>query len=643
MQHYTIQNLLTSVPLENIQIEGKIGTLMQTFFTERVLSDFAQNTIYKETEDAFRRQEDEQGVIGIWQGEFWGKWIISAARVCRYLHDEELKTFIKQGAYHLLELQREDGYIGTYKNSANVLSPDPIKAREQMGWDCKWNWNIWCRKYTLWGLVECYELTKDVTILQGAVKLADQLLKELKDNQIDIITTGTFCGLPSCSIMKPILLLYGHTADKKYLDFCIDIAEKWETTQPGLIQNSLAMKPIPDWYEDTLSWSKTYETLSCFDGLLELYRITGNPKYLEATECFYELMEKDEKNLLFSVGYNDQFIHSSKEINALTEPCDVIHYIRVCYELYKLTGNVKYMDSIELIYYNSMLAAPCKDGKWAARTVRGSGAHEYAHFQAKMQHSHCCVNNIPRGLLNAAECAVMASQNECIINLYHTYNAQINVGETVVTIQTNGDYLAHSRAKLHVCFQGTPVDILLRIPAWTQNAMVTVNGISHKASSGLHRINTANTIVNVEGTSTVQLDIEVAFDNSVHICPFTKPVPQHSCTDWQYRRWGQEEHFTQSLNRTFLQQPRCLLQKGPILLCRSKLIGNTAAEMFDGVNLIDENFTCALEPCNTDSDVFLCYTAHFSNGTQIFDTKVCDYASAANMEQNDSEYFSIYF
>ncbi len=72
MKHYTVQNLITSVPLENIQIEGKIGTLMQTFFTERVLSDFAQNTIYKETEDAFRRQEDEQGVIGIWQGKFWG-------------------------------------------------------------------------------------------------------------------------------------------------------------------------------------------------------------------------------------------------------------------------------------------------------------------------------------------------------------------------------------------------------------------------------------------------------------------------------------------------------------------------------------------------------------------------------------------
>ena len=41
---------------------------------------------------------------------------------------------------------------------------------------------------------------------------------------------------------------------------------------------------------DIASWSKTYESLSCFDGLLELYRITGDKKYLEATEKFYDIL-----------------------------------------------------------------------------------------------------------------------------------------------------------------------------------------------------------------------------------------------------------------------------------------------------------------------------------------------------------------
>ena len=233
--------------------------------------------------------------------------------------------------------------------------------------------------------------------------MADQLIGELKEKNIDILKTGVLCGLPSCSILKPMLILYRLTEDETYLQFCLDIATRWETEKPGLILNPLQGKMTGEWYgaseEELLSWTKVYESLSCYDGLLELYRVTGEAKYLEATERFYDMLEKCEKNLLFSIGYNDRYYNASNELNVLSEPCDAIHYIRVCYELFKLTGKVHYLDSIELIYCNAMLAAPCKDGKWGARTVRGAGKHEYAHYQAKMQYSHCCVNNTPRGLL----------------------------------------------------------------------------------------------------------------------------------------------------------------------------------------------------------------------------------------------------
>ena len=48
-------------------------------------------------------------------------------------------------------------------------------------------------------------------------------------------------------------------------------------------------KETEDWYDDLVSWSKTYESLSCFDGLLELYRITGEEKYLKAPEMSFSL------------------------------------------------------------------------------------------------------------------------------------------------------------------------------------------------------------------------------------------------------------------------------------------------------------------------------------------------------------------
>ncbi len=261
MIQYKIKDTFNPVALENLRLEGKIARLTDIFFEERILSDFAKNTVYKECEDAFKNQVDDESPVCYWQGEFWGKWIISAARVCRYKNDENLKEFLKNAAHNLLTVQREDGYIGTYKDSKNVFAADPTVTRSIIGWNCDWNWNIWCRKYTLWGLLEVYSLTED----------------------------------------------------KKYLDFCLDIAARWETPKiAGLIYNSLNKTRLCEWYENFIKWSKTYESLSCFDGIIELYRVTGEEKYLTAAENFYELLERDEKNILFSVGYNDRYYNAAQ-------------------------------------------------------------------------------------------------------------------------------------------------------------------------------------------------------------------------------------------------------------------------------------------------------------------------------------------
>lgn len=86
-----------------------------------------------------------------------------------------------------------------------------------------------------------------------------------------------------------------------------------------------------------------------------------------------------------------------------------------------------------------------------------------------------------------------------------------------------------------------------------------------------------------------------------------------------------------------------LIQRGVVLLCRSKLIGNTASEMFDGENLIDESFKCELTRCETEADVNAKWMATFSNGKKTFSTVVCDYPFVANMDTDDEEYFSVYF
>ena len=123
-----VKNKLNPPSLSSLSLKGAIGEQMDTFLYERVLSDFAKHVIYQVTEDKFRLREDDENIVGMWRGEFWGKWVISACRVCRYKKDEKLKAFLLQAALNLIATADENGYIGTYKDPLNVFSPDPEKA-----------------------------------------------------------------------------------------------------------------------------------------------------------------------------------------------------------------------------------------------------------------------------------------------------------------------------------------------------------------------------------------------------------------------------------------------------------------------------------------------------------------------------------
>lgn len=235
---YKINDKLNPPPLEGLHIGGSIGELMNRFFEERIFSDYAREVIYPETEEQFRLRDDDKTIVGMWRGEFWGKWMISACRAARMCKRDDMYEFLRGAAHRLIATADPDGYIGTYRDKANFLPCDREAALAVVGWRSDWNWNIWCRKYTLWGLLECYLLTNDEEILSAAAKSAVQLIDLLDETGYRIGETGTFNGLPSGSILKPMLILYRLTGDERFLEFSIGIADDWnarrQDSQPHL-------------------------------------------------------------------------------------------------------------------------------------------------------------------------------------------------------------------------------------------------------------------------------------------------------------------------------------------------------------------------------------------------------------------------
>ena len=104
-----INNRFTPPTPGKLRLSGKIADQMETFFRERVTSDYARDVILAECEEQFRLRNDDETIVGYWRGEFWGKWVISGCRVARYERDEKLKETLRKTALNMIGTADPDG------------------------------------------------------------------------------------------------------------------------------------------------------------------------------------------------------------------------------------------------------------------------------------------------------------------------------------------------------------------------------------------------------------------------------------------------------------------------------------------------------------------------------------------------------
>ena len=664
---YKIKNLVSPSELGESRLLGGIGEKFDRVIFERLSGEYARTEIFGEAESAFETcVDDEKAPIGIWQGEFWGKQMISACRAYRYNGDESLEKFITDSCYRIMSHQREDGYLGTYKNEKQIFHTSKYNGRKIMGWDCEWTWNIWCRKYTLWGLLEAYEVTGDERILDSAVRSANQLIDMLHEMGARICETGMFYGQPSGSILKPILLLYRITGDKKYLDFALEIANQWEdedTCCTKLITMALYMQPIHEWSFPVVGMSpksrynplvgegkpvfditttkpetsgKVYEMQSCFDGILELYRITGEEKYLTATKNFFELMLRDEYNVLCSVGFNDLFIRGGRFQNSISELCDVIHFIRLATELHRLTGEARYIDLAELAFVNCFLAGVTRDGKWGARGVRAAEKHLFVHLQAGFTKNHCCVNNMPRGFANMAEAAVMTSGGDIYLNLFTEARVTVHPFEKEdVTVEIGDGYLASQKVEVTVSARLSSEDgrlLRIRIPNWSRYTILRAYKETY--------------VINETGYYNIPLKngkhvLSLHFDSTPRLIEGNYNFGFYPTTPYMIQRYTSAEDI--SLD-TLITENHATLFVGPVLLAMSKELGSTKEEIFERPTVAGGEYKVKAVPRIVDG--FSCaYDVSFTTdmeGYSDFIIPMGDFASASDSEDKGKYSYGIF-
>ncbi|RYZ35317.1 MAG: hypothetical protein EOP49_33625, partial [Sphingobacteriales bacterium] len=297
---------------------------------------------------------------------------------------------------------------------------------------------------------------------------------------------GNYRGMAASSVLEPICQLYSLTKDKKYLSFAEDIVTQWESSNgPQLLSKSNIdvanrfARPA-NWYSYEQG-QKAYEMMSCYEGLLDLYRLTGKPEYKAAVEKTWQNIEDTEINIAGSGASTEMWFGGkglqTAPVNHYQETCVTVTWIKLSHQLLRLTGEAKYADAVEQSYYNALLGSMSADGAHWAKYTPLNGHRMPGSGQCGMN-LNCCEASGPRGLFNLPQHVVMKSADGLYVNYFIEGRYVLNTpsGRKLELVQET-NYPESGKIDLLVnLVKAEDLLVYVRIPGWSKTNKVKVNG-----------------------------------------------------------------------------------------------------------------------------------------------------------------------
>ena len=394
---------------------------------------------------------------GSWNGEHVGKWLHAATLAWVNTGDEELRKKLDFIAAELVKCQLEDGYLGTYTD------------------DKRWTaWDVWAHKYNLLGLITYIRYTGNESLLPACRKMGDLFCNTIGDEpgKRDINKSGLGTG-PN-SVLEPMVLLYRLTGEPRYLEFCNYLMRALEQPKgPQIVSSLLAGKAVGH-----VANGKAYEMISCLNGLLELYRTTGDPKLLQVCLKAWQSILDTGLYITGGGGGDQEYFTKDENLPNGTDQCEncvTVTWLQFNAQLLRLTGEVRFAEQLERVVLNQLLGAQKPDATgWSYFTPMENSSKSYGTNII----GSCCLSSGPRGIALIPTFAASVDADGVVVNLYEagTANLKLRNGKGVV-LTTATLYPSDGKIVIGVEPESAePFAFKARIPAWCKEPSVKLNG-----------------------------------------------------------------------------------------------------------------------------------------------------------------------
>ena len=272
----------------------------------------------------------------------------------------------------------------------------------------------------------------------------------------------------TAGLPEGMLELYRVTGDPRYFDFAANV--------PHGSQWEVKLASLRTWEQDfSRRPCHVYVMLARCYAQTELYRLTGEENLLHMSQFMRnEMLKQGEGGMLLtgSCSEGEHFTYNQNGSGAIGESCVTAYVLRWMDSLLRLEGDLRYGDLLERTIYNALFAANSPDGRWIRYFTPFTGDRQY-----DTRDSFCCCGNYRRAVAELPQKVYYRTPEGGIaLNLFSNSKKAFDVAGQTVTIRQETAYPNDGEVKLTFSTPNPAAFAFqFRTPRWCEKITARVN------------------------------------------------------------------------------------------------------------------------------------------------------------------------
>ncbi len=455
-------------PRRKVNIERSIPTMLQLLEEHGVMDNFRRLTGKK---SAPRRGP-------VYTDSDIYKWIEAVAFVLQSGDDPKLRATVDRLAEEILAAQEPSGYLNTYWVDDHAAQR--FKRMES-------GHELYCLGHLLQAAIAYYRATGNRRLLDGGIRFVDYLTRDFGPGKQPLLT-----GHPELEMAS--IELYRTTGEHRYLElagYLLHGDGERLKLRPGQYVYMFSGKPFTS--RTQLEGHAVRAMYACC-GATDYFMETGDDAYRKTLAALFADMTRHKMYVTGGVGSRDAgeaFGEAYELPNALayTESCAAIGNMMWNWRMLAATGDAAHADILERALYNGVNSGMSLEGSlYCYRNPLAMTGNPEDRIRNPWYDTTCCPPNLERMLASLPGYFYSTSRDGLYVHLYHDNELDWRLEDgTPLKLSQKTRYPWDGRVEIAVApAAARDFTLFLRIPGWSGQSSVTVNGRAIEAHAGAY-------------------------------------------------------------------------------------------------------------------------------------------------------------